>query len=70
MNDYWAVRYDGRLVERALPRAQADAFANKMANGLLAKRGSDAKRVPEIEVVRDTEYIDSLEVSRKLVKGL
>lgn len=66
--DYWAVSCDGRLLERGLSRAQAEAFADKMAKGTLSKRAQDSRRVPEFNIIKDREYIAGFEMNHKLMK--
>ena len=55
--DVYSVYLDGRPIERGLVRAQADAFAQRMAQGICRNKASDKRRAPELTVKVDVQIV-------------
>lgn len=59
------VTQDGRPLKRGLTRSQAERHAAYLANGYLAHRAYDNRRVAEFEIKPDKDLIKELDESWK-----
>jgi hypothetical protein len=64
----YVVMQDGRPVRHGLSRQQAERHAAYLAEGYLAHRANDKRRVAEFEVKVDTALMRDLEENWKALK--